>query len=268
MNYTDQCGRHLVLQDRPQRIVSLVPSQTELLYDLGLREEVVGITKFCVHPKKWFESKKRIGGTKNLHLEEIQKLAPDLIIANKEENTKEQIQLLSADYPVWISDVNNLADNHEMIRCIGEICGKQKEAERIVKQVESGFSQITKLEPIVSCLYFIWQEPYMLVSSDTFIDDVLHRCGFKNLAHSIGKRYPEISVEEITSLSPEVILLSSEPYPFKEAHKAAFENMFPSSTVLLVNGEMFSWYGSRIRLSGKYLQELNDKIRLLSEGKR
>ena len=108
----------------------------------------------------------------------------------------------------------------------------------------------------------------MLVSSDTFIDDVLHRCGFKNLAHSFGKRYPEISVEEITSLAPGVILLSSEPYPFKEAHKAAFENMFPSSTVLLVDGEMFSWYGSRIRLSGKYLQELNDKIRLLSEGKR
>src|SRR5438105_265149 len=121
--FTDQLGNQLHIDQHPRRIVSLVPSQTELLFDLGLQEEVIGITKFCVHPYHWHQTKTRVGGTKDIKLEVIDQLKPDLVIANKEENTREQITSLQSLYPVWISDVNTLQDALEMIRSIGEITG-------------------------------------------------------------------------------------------------------------------------------------------------
>src|ERR1700741_3198050 len=110
MHFIDQTGRKISIPQIPQRIISLVPSQTELLFDLGLDKEVVGITKFCVHPPEWFQTKTRVGGTKQLKIDLIKQLQPDLIIANKEENVKEQIEELEKHFPVWISDVNNLED--------------------------------------------------------------------------------------------------------------------------------------------------------------
>ncbi len=114
--FTDQTGREVSIPSHPQRIISLVPSQTELLFDLGLEEQVAGITKFCVHPEKWFRSKTRIGGTKNIKSALIHQLQPDLIIANKEENVKEQVEELAAHYPVWVSDIHDLQSALDMIR--------------------------------------------------------------------------------------------------------------------------------------------------------
>ena len=139
--FTDMTGNQLTI-GVPKRIVSLVPSQTELLYDLGLNEEVVGITKFCVHPDRWFKTKTRIGGTKQLQIEKIKELKPDLIIASKEENVKEQIEELAKDFPVWISDVNNLEDALKMIGSIGELLQKQIQAQNLVNQIKLGFSQL------------------------------------------------------------------------------------------------------------------------------
>src|SRR6185437_6810940 len=126
--FTDMMGNKVVLNYPPRRIISLVPSQTELLYDLGLDGTVVGITKFCVHPNEWFRNKKRVGGTKTLHLNIIEELQPDLIIANKEENTREQIETLSTAYPVWVSNIQTISDGLDMIRKVGELVGKSTEA--------------------------------------------------------------------------------------------------------------------------------------------
>ena len=140
--FIDQTGRSISLADTPQRIISLVPSQTELLFDLGLDKEVTGITKFCIHPKEWLRTKTRVGGTKQLKMDIIHQLQPDLIIANKEENVKEQIEELQQHYPVWISDVNNLNHAHEMIQQIGSITNKQQQANKINSNIRENFSQL------------------------------------------------------------------------------------------------------------------------------
>ncbi len=258
MLYTDQLQRQIDLPHPPRRIISLVPSQTELLADLGLETEVVGITKFCVHPKSWFQEKTRIGGTKSLHLDRIRKLQPDLIIANKEENDQEQVKTLMKEFPVWVSDVKNLPDALEMIRALGKICGKEKESKAILQTIEQNFKELAMTRmgrrPIRAA-YLIWQEPLMVAGGDTFIHSMMHRAGYKNVFGD-QLRYPEIQSDDLAAARPEVILLSSEPYPFKEKHIHFYQNQFPQAKTKLVDGEMFSWYGSRLQLSAPYFQGL------------
>lgn len=260
--FTDQMGNQLQLEGVPKRIVSLVPSQTELLHDLGLEEEVVGITKFCVYPKKWFESKKKIGGTKNFHLDWIASLEPDLIIGNKEENVKEKIEALQADFPVWMSDVRTFADALEMIREVADLVGKRPEGERLVAQIGGAFSDLQKnvLEnKRLKVLYLIWRKPYMAASQNTFIDEMLSICGFENVLKE-QLRYPEVSIEDLRIFAPDLVLLSSEPYPFQTKHVAELQVILPNSAIELVNGEFFSWYGSRLLKAASYLRKLITRI--------
>src|SRR5690606_29137938 len=154
---------------RPARIVSLVPSQTELLYDLGLDDEVIAITKFCVHPQEWFRNKQRIGGTKNIHLSEIIRLQPDLVIANKEENVKEQITALGERFPVYVSDIRSITDAYKMIDTIGRLTAKEKEATELIKDINNEMEKLRRLDPARTCVYLIWKDPYMTVGGDTFI---------------------------------------------------------------------------------------------------
>lgn len=247
------------LTSLPRRIVSLVPSQTELLYDLGQEAEVVGITKFCIHPDTWFRSKARIGGTKNVHFEKVQALAPDLIIANKEENVKEQVEALTAIAPVWMSDIHTLEDSAAMIAAIGELTGKPETAAIINQKIQDGFALIRKPATRTSVLYLIWREPWMSVGHDTFIHDILVRLGLHN-AWGDAPRYPEISLRDMQERNPQYIFLSSEPYPFKEKHIAELQAVVPDARILLVDGEMFSWYGSRLQWAGPYLQQLLDNM--------
>ncbi len=240
----DQLGRNVELKKPPQRIISIVPSQTELLYDLGLDTEVVGITKFCIHPEKWFQSKTRVGGTKQLNLETIRKIQPDLIIANKEENTQQQLEILMKEFPVWISDIKSLNDAYEMIEQIGVITNRHNQSVAINQQIKNEFSKLENFKAITAA-YFIWNEPLMTIGNDTFINEMMKHCCFKNVFEK-NNRYPEITESDLQKINPELILLSSEPYPFKEKNKAYFQNVCPQSKVLLVDGEMFSWYGSRL----------------------
>ncbi|MFT7114026.1 MAG: ABC-type Fe3+-hydroxamate transport system substrate-binding protein [Candidatus Azotimanducaceae bacterium] len=251
--FVDQLERNITLNEPPKRIVSVVPSQTELLYDLGLEDRVVGITKFCIHPDTWFRSKTRVGGTKNLNLEVIAALNPDLILANKEENTKEEIEALAKLYPVWISDIYNLNDAYAMIKGIGEITNSRLAADKIVQKISSNFSALEKLEHSASCIYLIWKSPYMCAGTDTFINDLLGLCGFQNL---IQGRYPVLTAKEIQKLNPEYILLSSEPYPFKEKHIKELQLLCPNANIRLVDGEHFSWYGSRLINAPHYFNKL------------
>ena len=251
----DMMGRAIHVPIQPKRIVSLVPSQTELLYDLGMEDEVVGITKFCVHPEKWFRNKKRIGGTKNVHIDQVLALQPDLIIANREENVQEQIEALSKHCPVWVSDIQNVDDALRMIHDIGVLTQRTESADTICEQVQSGFAQLQQSGKPKRVAYFIWYEPWMSIGSDTFIHDVIARMGWTNVLEDM-KRYPELSIEELVKYKPELVLLSSEPYPFKEKHIHEIQAVLPDAKVKLVDGEMFSWYGSRMLKAIDYLQEL------------
>ncbi len=246
------------------RIISLVPSQTELLDELGLEEKVIGITKFCVHPQQWHENKTRIGGTKNLDLEKIASLQPDLIIGNKEENEKQQIEWLMERFPVWMSDIETLAHSMEMIRLVGAITGKANRATELVQKIGLEFAHLNNhLESHrPRCLYLIWNNPMMIAGTATFIHEMLHLAGFNNVCKQEPgwNRYPEISGDEINALQPDVIFLSSEPYPFQQKHVENFTHNFSNSTTLLVDGEMFSWYGSRLLQAPRYFLNLHEKL--------
>lgn len=257
--FTDQAGQTVILEQIPRRIVSLVPSQTELLYDLGLNDEVVGITKFCVHPDSWFRAKTRVGGTKQLKTDIIRQLQPDLIIANKEENVKEQIEALQENFPVWISDVNSLQDAGDMIQEIGRITGKAEKANELVQQINKNFSRLQTPDYRLRTIYLIWQNPYMTVGSDTFIHSMMKAAGFENMFAN-EKRYPEITLEQLKDPDCELILLSSEPFPFKEKHREELKAQGVKAQVMLADGEMFSWYGSRLLKAPEYFQSLHDRL--------
>lgn len=258
MEFIDQMNRTIRLENFPERIVSLVPSQTELLFDLGLGDRVVGITKFCIHPDEWFRNKARVGGTKNVDIQKVIDLKPDLIIGNKEENQKENIEALFELFPVWMSDISNLNEALEMIANVGEIVNKAIDANKMVEIIKSRFSAISPLKKQLNCAYFIWRNPFMAVGNTTFVDDML-QCvlGFKNLNHSDG-RYPEVDLEELVNV--DCILLSSEPYPFKEKHIEEIQLVHPKAKIILVDGEYFSWYGSRLINAPKYFQNLINEI--------
>lgn len=253
----DMLGRTITVPDTPQRIVSLVPSQTELLYDLGLEEEVVGITRFCIHPERWFRVKARVGGTKDVSPKRVAALQPDLILANKEENVREQIEALSEIAPVWVSDIQTLGDALQMIREVGKLTGRAAKGEEISGNIESGFVSLGKAKAVQRVAYAIWRNPWMWAGGDTFIDEMLRRCGWENVLAE-NARYPEVSLEEIAALHPDRVLLSSEPYPFAEKHLAEVQAAIPGAKVELVDGELFSWYGSRLLQSPAYFQKLVD----------
>jgi ABC-type Fe3+-hydroxamate transport system substrate-binding protein len=244
--YIDQMGRSVDVPPHPQRIISLVPSQTELLYDLGLGERVVGITKFCIHPETWFKTKHRVGGTKKVDLAKIRSLKPDLIIGNKEENRKEDIEALAAEFPVWMSDIRDLDGALDMIRRVGQITNTAARAEELATQIIAGFARLVPLDPPYTVAYLIWREPYMAAGHGTFINDMLLRCGLNNVFDEGDARYPEISDQQLAEADPDIIMLSSEPYPFKEAHILDLNMICPGTPVKLVDGELFSWYGSRL----------------------
>src|SRR5689334_2083073 len=211
----DQTGREVNFSKIPSPIVSVVPSQTELLFDLGLNEEIVGVTKFCAHPEKLTKSKTIIGGTKNLNLEKIRSLKPDLILANKEENKKSEIEELIKNFPVWISDIKTLEDAIAMIQLVGELTGKQTEAMNISQTISKRFSNLkSKISDLIPTAYLIWHKPMMTAGSDTFINNMMQECGFKNVFGD-RRRYPELKEDELKDASPQVVLLSSEPFPFR-----------------------------------------------------
>lgn len=240
----------------PRRLVSVVPSITELLYDLELDEEVLGITKFCIHPDAWFRTKTRVGGTKKLHLEKIVALQPDCIIANKEENRKEDIEWLAAHTTVWLTEINTVNDALKMIQDTGILTGQNEKASDIVRQIKSTFNPSPPQPPKV--LYVIWKNPWMFAAKDTFIDSMLEKGGFQNIL-SVS-RYPELSEEAIRLLQPDYVFLSSEPYPFKDSDMQYWKDLLPMASVKCVNGEFFSWYGSRMIQAFDYFRTLHEVV--------
>ncbi|MFN5417333.1 MAG: ABC transporter substrate-binding protein [Flavobacteriia bacterium] len=258
MTFTDQMNRTISLDNIPKRIVSLVPSQTEFLCDLGLEEDVVGITKFCIYPDEWYKTKFRVGGTKNVDIEKVKSLKPDLIIGNKEENTEADIIELEKIAPVWMSDIYTLEDAYEMMFEIGKICNLNQKVVDLINEIKGNFvNQFQNLKSNKTAIYLIWNEPLMAVGKQTFINQMLKLFGLKNL-YANEERYPIVDLNE--SYDVDFVLLSSEPFPFKEEHKVELQKKFPKAKIIFVDGEMFSWYGSRLKHVPAYFTGLKKEF--------
>ena len=257
---TPDLNQGFELKFKPARIISTVPSQTELLFDLGLDKEIAGITKFCVLPKKKTGKKAKVGGTKNLDIEKIKQLRPDLIIAGKEENTKEQIEELKKSFPVWITDVDSVASALQMITDIARITQTVNKGKKIVEEIKRQFEIFNSHRfPVRKSLYFIWRNPYMVAGNNTFINSLMQNTNFDNAAKDM-ERYPVIDEALIKKLNPEVVLLCSEPYRFGEKHFDEFKNLLPKAKILITDGQAFAWYGSRLLHSLKYITALHRSL--------
>lgn len=261
MVLTDQTGEVHEVTKSPQRIVCLVPSLTELLCDMGLEPQVVGVTKFCVHPVYLCGMKTVVGGTKKVHVEKIRHLQPDIIICNKEENTAEMVAQLRGLCSVWVTDIASIDDCLDCIRSMGLLFNRRMEARKLVDRITSARDRFVSDYgnlPGRRAAYFIWKNPYMLAGRDTFIGHMMAVNNFENIAE--GERYPEIGLEAVRRADPELVLLSSEPYPFSDADAFEIGRFTHHGKTIFVDGEMFSWYGSRIIKAFEYFRQLQQRL--------
>ena len=252
----DQLNRTLQFFKTPTRIVSLVPSQSELLVDLGLKEQLVGVTKFCVHPEALRKGTTVVGGTKDVHIDKIKALQPHIIICNKEENTKEIVEACEVIAPVWVSNIIAIEDCIAMISSFGALFNVNEKASEIISEIlseKAAFLEFVKNRPFRKVAYLIWKNPYMAAGKHTFIDSLLCLNRFENIVSDEDSRYPDLSLDFLKQA--DLILLSSEPYPFKDEDVSALENTLQKQ-VQLVDGEYFSWYGSRLRQAFPYFKKL------------
>ncbi|SEM71544.1 ABC-type Fe3+-hydroxamate transport system, substrate-binding protein [Mucilaginibacter gossypiicola] len=252
--FRDQLNREVKLSRPPNRIISIVPSQTELLFYLGLDARVIGVTKFCIHPAENVKSIAKIGGTKQLDIAKIRLLNPDLIIANKEENDRFQVEELMNICPVWISDIFDLDSALQMINGIGDVTGRLEQANDLCKEIKHLLNGIKLSSTKLNVAYLIWRKPYMLAGKGTFIDCMMQICGLNNVTDV--ERYPEIDADALIAAKPDLVFLSTEPYPFREKHINEFKAILPDAKVILVDGEMFSWYGNRLLYAPMYFKQL------------
>lgn len=245
------------------KVVSLVPSITEALFDLGLTEnEVIGRTKFCIHPEGKIKGVPIIGGTKNINIDKIKALKPDLILANKEENVKEQVEALMEDCKVLVTNVETIEDNYYLLKTLGNIFNKEERAQHFNLKIYDVLEQAKLESPTIKAAYLIWKNPYMTIGSDTFIHKILTEIGFENIFKD-KTRYPEIQMEDLADA--DVIMLSSEPFPFKEKHIEEMKAFYPDKKIMIVDGEAFSWYGTHIAKCGDYFQELLAEIHAMQQ---
>ncbi|HRP02141.1 MAG TPA: helical backbone metal receptor [Candidatus Kapabacteria bacterium] len=255
----DDLGRKVNFQYPPTRIISLVPSITELLYELNIGDNIVAKTKFCIHPKIENENITLLKGTKNFEVDKIIQLRPDIVIANKEENSKDLIEELLNYCPVYITDVNNITSALKMIIDIGAICNKNNEANILATNIRT---EINNLPKMLSgrAAYLIWKQPLMSITGNTFINSMLELIGIDNIFKNREGNYPEVTQQEIIDNRPDYIFLSTEPYRFTNVHIPKFQSMFPNSKVLIIDGEMCSWYGSRMLKAIRYLNDFQSLL--------
>jgi iron complex transport system substrate-binding protein len=262
--FTDQIGVSHTFEATPKRIISLVPSQTELLYDLGLEESIVGITKFCVHPFHFKAIKTIVGGTKNVKMDKIKTLQPDIIIANKEENTKEMVEELRKICPVWVTHIQTIEDNLQMISDFGQLFNKRTEAQKWSDKINFAYLDFQEfMKPIksIKSVYFIWANPYMVAGKGTFINEMLQLNKFENIYANREERYPEIIIQKMRIQGdPDLVFLSSEPFPFNDEHAFELGRFTHHAKTVFVDGEMFSWYGSRLIKAFDYFKKLHQRL--------
>lgn len=259
--HNDQLGRLVSFSKTPQRIISLVPSQTESLIALGLRDQLIGITKYCVHPTDLLSEKIIVGGTKTIQCELIASLEPDLVLCNKEENTEEIVDALEKIAPVHVSDIKDMNDALGLIGQYGDIFERKAQADLIINKIQGAqyrFEQKIKHIPKRKVAYLIWRKPWMAAGNNTFIDYLLKLNHFDNVfSKGFESRYPEIDINTLRDV--DYILLSSEPFPFSQKHIDELQH-YSDGQIILVDGEYFSWYGDRLIDAFGYFADLQAKL--------
>ncbi len=259
----DDLSRVLKLPRTARRIVSLVPSITETLFTFGAGDLVVGITDYCIHPSGGVNSKPRVGGTKNVRVDEVIALNPDLVIANAEENRKRHVERLeSLGIPVFVTFPKDVEGCVKMMRDVAILCGVESAAESVIAGIEAERAKarppVRKLGCRVLCP--IWKDPYMSINRDTFVDSVLRESGGENVFADCEERYPKFTLGEAAVLRPDVIILPTEPYRFGESDIRDFESLgqevpaVKNRRIHIVEGELVSWYGPRV---ARALRELS-----------
>ena len=254
--FVDQMGRTIAVAAQPQRIVSLVPSQTELLIHFGLEEQLIGRTQFCIHPAPIVATIPAVGGTKNFKLAEIAALEPDLIVGNKEENNQEGIEWLAERFPVWMSDVRTYDDALKMIADLGALTGRSLQAKVLLGKLAQLRDGLQPIRNPIRVAYLIWHNPIMAAGSDTFINELLKLCGFINPLTRHDGRYPQVTVADLQLAQLDAIFLSSEPFRFRQRHIAWYQERIENVVVKPIDGELFSWYGNRLLKAIPYMQAL------------
>ena len=250
----DHLGRSMILPQSPKRIISICPAITETLFSLGLEKEIVGRTKYCIFPKGTVEQVPVVGGTKDVDLDKIKELQPDLIFAEKEENTEEIVKELEKIAPVFVLEVKSIKDAYRLITTLGEVTKNTETAHLLLTACQKSFQSIVGKEN-GKAAYVIWRKPYMVVGGTTYICDVLHTMGFQNPFTNEDSRYPVITKEQLANAKLDKLFLASEPFPFQQKHLSEFQSFLPHTEIILVDGEMF-WYGSRMLVAGEYLAKL------------
>lgn len=250
----DELGREVTYPYPPKRIISLVPGITETLFSLNLADEVIGRTRYCIYPKDVVDKAMIVGGTKEIKLDVIQQLKPDLIIAEKEENTKEIVEMLEKDYPVYVAEVQSFEDALFMIEKMGSITNREEEAHQLTQKINENYEDFQKLPP-KRVAYVIWKKPYMVVGKNTYINSMLEKLGFVNPFVNFKGRYPSVTKEDLQHAHLDYLFLATEPYPFKEKHFAEFREFLPDVKLKILDGEMF-WYGAKMVEASRYFRDL------------
>lgn len=233
------------------RIVSLCPSLTELVFDLGRGDDLVGITEYCVHPAAGVAHVEKVGGTKTPAVERIVELAPDVVLLNEEENRREDAErLAAAGVHLHVSLPKDALETADMVRTIGVELERSTEAEAIARDIETRTERVRRAaadrEP-VRWAYLIWRKPWMSVNDDTFAAALLNQAGGQNIFADRTERYPEITTDDLAAAKPERVLLCTEPFPFAEKHRdeLAAATGLDRERFLIADGEYLSWHGSR-----------------------
>ncbi len=259
----DQLGREISLKNTPKRIISLVPSQTELLCDLDLENELVGITKFCVHPYHLKSTKTIVGGAKKVDFKKNKALNPNFILCNKEENSFDFLPELEKIAPTYFSNVTTIQDSINLINDLGTLLNRRTESANLIAKINfklNDFKAFIKDKPTRKAAYFIWANPWMVAGNKTYINELLKLNKFENIYNNMS-RYPKIDIHKIRHEGdPEVIILSSEPFSFKDEHAMEIGSYTNRAVTVFGDGELFSWFGSRILHSFDYFKELHAKL--------
>ena len=268
MKVTDDLGRVIYLIKTPRRVVSLCPSLTETLFDLGLDDLVIGRTDYCVHPEEKLGAVQSVGGPKSVFLPVVESLLPDIILAVKEENDKKTLEsLASLYYKCVIFDINSVEGALKMIEKLGEIFGRRERASAMRTSIGEGFSRVGRAAKNPSFIYMTWSSPYIAAGTGNYINSLLTGFGFNNCLSGSFRRYVRMELNELKRLEPDIIFLPSEPYNYTIADKIKFEKFFPGAKVVLVDGEMFCWYGSRMEKAGGYLKDLFKGLGVVRESR-
>lgn len=255
MSIQDARGTQHGLEHPAQRIVSLVPSATETLHRLGVADRIVGVTRFCVHPSPWVKHVPKVGGTKDIELERVLDLKPDLVVGNCEENTREIFEALDPHVPVWAPLPKTIPEAIADIGHLGMLTGTESVAKAFQAQATDAWEQAKSQAQSFTYAYFIWNDPWMSISNDTFIARMLESVGGVNVFGDHPDRFPVIDMKGKITAIPDVVFLSSEPFPFKEKHREQLCNdtAIPLNNVRFIDGEYASWHGHRMIEGLSYL---------------